>query len=565
MKGKKQESITEEEKNSLFYNQGKFPIISENLVKLNEIKKTSIKLDKLIEQNKSTIYDLFIQKFGPNFFKKYNVIDDLKYIFGQNLFDISELIPDTQDEKIIIKKKIIIPKKKKKIYNEKDLSARIDMGNMTFLNLRENTVSKKSLFNDKLFYLSKNFQFSKKNKKEVANNVISKNKNLMKFNSNINIKNIKLKTPLKTANDNNTNKNEKEKIKKIKLFRISSSQQNINNKIPNNIILKKKLMNNNNNFRPFSSNNQQHFDMEEIIKNINIINPLLIYNSNKINDENKYSNINTNFTNTQNDYYSPNITNSTNNKADKMSFEEDKKNFNPIYINDNMSEVDITNNKINNNYKCLSTYETNNDIKNQKKIFKKYNSLININSYFKSKKFKANFNKDANLLNNFMNKCNKRLVKLIDNNITKRNEINEIKKLKMKDNDNLIKSILDKKTSKKILRNFHKQKKITKSILSMSQRDENRLQQNKISEEKYFIENIKNMDNNVALFYIGQLYDTKYIKFPLKEFKEKKKEIKKQKEKEKFMKIKERLNYNNMLITKYKFKLINEFNHQINK
>ena len=233
MKGKKQESITEEEKNSLFYNQGKFPIISENLVKLNEIKKTPIKLDKLIEQNKSTIYDLFIQKFGPNFFKKYNVIDDLKYIFGQNLFDISELIPDTQDEKIIIKKKIIIPKKKKKIYNEKDLSARIDMGNMTFLNLRENTVSKKSLFNDKLFYLSKNFQFSKKNKKEVANNVISKNKNLMKFNSNINIKNIKLKTPLKTANDNNTNKTEKEKIKKIKLFRISSSQQNINNKIPN--------------------------------------------------------------------------------------------------------------------------------------------------------------------------------------------------------------------------------------------------------------------------------------------------------------------------------------------
>ena len=58
---------------------------------------------------------------------------------------------------------------------------------------------------------------------------------------------------------------------------------------------------------------------------------------------------------------------------------------------------------------------------------------------------------------------------------------------------------------------------------------------------------------------------TKYIKFPLKEFKEKRKEIKKQKEKEKFMKIKERLNYNNMLITKYKFKLINEFNHQINK
>ena len=69
MKGKKQESITEEEKNSLFYNQGKFPIISENLVKLKEIKKTSIKLDKLIEQNKSTIYDLFIQKFGPNFSK----------------------------------------------------------------------------------------------------------------------------------------------------------------------------------------------------------------------------------------------------------------------------------------------------------------------------------------------------------------------------------------------------------------------------------------------------------------------------------------------------------------
>ena len=193
--------------------------------------------------------------------------------------------------------------------------------------------------------------------------------------------------------------------------------------------------------------------------------------------------------------------------------------------------------KLNNNYKSISTYD--------------------------KKKFKEDFNKNANLLNNFINKSNKRLVKLIDHNFTKKIERNVLKQAQRKENINLIKSIMDKKITKKIIRNINKQKKIAKSVLSMSQKDENLLKNNKKSEEKYFIENVINMEDDVALFYIGKLFNTKYIKFPIKEYNKKRLEIKKKKENEKYLEIKNRLDSNNELINKYKFKLIQVYNKQI--
>ena len=57
-------------------------------------------------------------------------------------------------------------------------------------------------------------------------------------------------------------------------------------------------------------------------------------------------------------------------KEDKMSLDINRKIIKPIYIDNNMSEANITNNIINNNYKSLSTYETNKDAQRPKKIFK---------------------------------------------------------------------------------------------------------------------------------------------------------------------------------------------------
>ena len=495
------------EKNSELYKKENLPIITKNLIKIKSPKNCKIKLDLKIDQNKSIIRDLFIKNFGPHFFKKNSFIDELKYIFGENLLDISEITTDTQEEENT-KKKIIKPKKKKLKYDEKTLSTRINMGSMTYLNLMENTVTNKSLFNDKIFYLSKNFLISKKNKKDIAD-IQSPNKENSKNNfnnKNNNLKRIKIKSILNNKNKSN-NINEIEKTQKIKLFRNSMSQQNINtNKITNVLNLKKHLIYNKKekDFETISPNNQQYFDTEEKNNYINI---------NKITQENKYSNVNTNFSNSQNDFFNSEISN---------------------YIS-------------------------------PKKIFKKYNSLINLNTFYNKKKFKEDFNKNANLLNNFINKSNKRLVKLIDHNFTKNVEKNALKQVQRKENFNLIKIIMDKKITKKIIRNFNKPNKIAKSVLSMSQKDENKLKNNKKSEEKYFIENVKNMDDDVALFYIGKLFDTKYIKFSLKEYKKKRIEIKKKKENDKFLEIKHRLDSNNELINKYKYKLIQDYKQIQNK
>ena len=561
MEEKKQKLInTDNEKKSAFFHKEKFPTITENFIKLKSLKNNNIKLDAKIEQDKSIIHDLFIKNFGPNFFKRYSIIDEFKYMFGENILDISTITTVTQEDKNK-NKKIVIKKKKKRKIDEKKLSSRINMGSMTYLNLMENTVSKKSLFNDKIFLLSKNFEVSKKNKKDIDIPNKPKNENSIKNKINY-LKSIKIKSLLKNKNKSNNNNNEVEKFHRIKLIRNSMSQNDINsNNVTNVINLKKNLIYNKfkkeHDSETVSPINQQHFETEEINNNINSI-------SNKILLENKYSNLNTNFSISQNDFFSSEISNYNNPKDDKISFETERKNIKPIYIDDNMGEVDITNNIINNNYKSLSTYEANKDMQSPKKIFKKYNSIVNLNTFYNTKKFKEYFNKDVNLLNTFINKNNNRLVKLIDHNFTKNIERNKIKQNKNKDNFNLISAVMDKKKIKKIFDNYNKQKKITKAILLMSQKDENKIKDNdNKAEKKYFIENFKKMDDNLALYYIEKLYNTKYISFPLKEYKKKRIEIKKKKEKEKFLNIKNRLDNNSALITKYRYRLIREYNKHI--
>ena len=108
--------------------------------------------------------------------------------------------------------------------------------------------------------------------------------------------------------------------------------------------------------------------------------------------------------------------------------------------------------------------------------------------------------------------------------------------------------------------------KTIKPVLKMSQNDEKDLNKNKDknADKNYFLNNYKNMDDNLALFYVGELYNTKNIKLQLKEIVEKRNELKNKIEKEKLLRIKQKLNTNSFTIRRIRFRImrINEKNKE---
>ena len=562
------------ENKSFLYKREYIPIIREGVMKQSISKKNDIRLDEKIENKKSIISNLFIQKFGPNFFNKYRFIDEFKTMFGKYLLDINGLNNNGYSIK-----DIILKRKKKKI-SKKELNTKINMGNMTFLNLRANNVSNKSLFNDKLFYLSKNFSISDTEKdimtkinKRAKKNITLYNKNLSNLNKSKKYNQILTTNNKEIINKKNSSEiidNSDNKKKKKIIHGNSSSQKNIvlHKKFIN---LKKYLISNKNNkdktFGNSSSNNQQYYETEKTNNNNLFSNPLLLYNNNISNKYQKKDENNTNSLSSisQTEVYNPKISNFILSKYNNFSLESEGKIKSP-YITKNMSDSEISNNIINNYYKSLSTNETNGENKNNKKISTTINSAINLNTKINFKIFKTNIDNQTNLLNKYMNKCNKRLVKIIDGNLRKKIETNEVKIIKRKHNANLVKDLLDKKISKKILKKYNKSMKTIKPVLKMSQNDEKDLNKNKgkNADKNYFLNNYKNMDDNLALFYVGELYNTKNIKLQLKEIVEKRNELKNKIEKEKLLRIKQKLNTNSFTIRRIRFRImrINEKNKE---
>ena len=562
------------ENKSFLYKREYIPIIREGVMKQSISKKNDIRLDEKIENKKSIISNLFIQKFGPNFFNKYRFIDEFKTMFGKYLLDINGLNNNNYSIK-----DIILKRKKKKI-NKKELNTKINMGNMTFLNLRANNVSNKSLFNDKLFYLSKNFSISDTEKdimtninKRAKKNITLYNKNLSNLNKSKKYNQILTTNNKEIINKKNSSEiidNSDNKKKKKIIHGNSSSQKNIvlHKKFIN---LKKYLISNKNNkdktFGNSSSNNQQYYETEKTNNNNLFSNPLLLYNNNISNKYQKKDENNTNSLSSisQTEVYNPKVSNFILSKYNNFSLESEGKIKSP-YITKNMSDSEISNNIINNYYKSLSTNETNGENKNNKKISTTINSAINLNTKINFKIFKTNIDNQTNLLNKYMNKCNKRLVKIIDGNLRKKIETNEVKIIKRKHNANLVKDLLDKNISKKILKKYNKSMKTIKPVLKMSQNDEKDLNKNKDknADKNYFLNNYKNMDDNLALFYVGELYNTKNIKLQLKEIVEKRNELKNKIEKEKLLRIKQKLNTNSFTIRKIRFRImrINEKNKE---
>ena len=157
-----------------------------------------------------------------------------------------------------------------------------------------------------------------------------------------------------------------------------------------------------------------------------------------------------------------------------------------------------------------------------------------------------------------MGKNNNRLVKLIDRNFHITKKSNSEKEIQKEEEFKLIKIMFDNKNTYKVIRKYKKPDTKIKPILKMSQNDENKINDKKNLLKKFFFEHYKSMEDNMALSFVGELFNTKYIKFQLKEFRDKRREIKKKMDEEKLEKIKRKIVVNNIKIRKMKFSLENK-------
>ena len=543
MEGSKQIANSENEELQKLYVKEKIPFFGEEIMKNSILKNNAIFLHSKIENNKSKIYNLILDRFGHNFFKESNKLEDYKNTTGKNSMNIGR-----KSHNFIKIKKKTIKQKKNEILKEKELNTKINMGSMTYLNLKDVMVSNKYLLNDKIFQLSKNLSISN-SKKDVISEYIKNNKK-------------------KSENDkikNNQNSNEKINInnKNIKKNNFSLSQQNFS--IPKKYFnLKKYLINNNNiNSESLSKNDQINIETEKNNNNFPSTNRILSYKykANQIDEIKKNINLNSILSNSQTDFNSSKISNSLIPKYNDTFHENEESKMQSLYLPIDMNETDINNHIIYNKYKCLSTNETNETNKVNKNHILRNNSLINLSSalYIKNK-FTKNLYKKTDLLKNLMTKNNNRLVKLIDRNFQKKINSNSVKEINRKEQFKLIKAVFGDKNTNKIIKKYKKLDKKIKPILKMSQKDENQLITKKNLNKKFFLKNYKNMEDNWALTFVGKLYNTKYIKFQLKEFRDKRKEIEKKIEKENLDKIRKKIILNNIKLEKIKYILLDKKN-----
>ena len=531
-------NIENDEKEKLYIKE-KFPFFGEEIMKNAKLKKQGIFLISKIDNKKSIIHNLFIDRFGDNFFRKQNILNEYKNMAGK----IQEKKVEKDFNKI---KKKIVRNIKKENLEEKELKSKINMGNMTYLNLRNIIVSNKQLLNDKLFFLSKNLSVAN-NEKDVINEYIlkeAKKEENDEINENLNNKDIESTNYYLTHNN------------------FSLSQQSFTN--PNNYLnLKKYLIDKRRNSESLSKIAQINIETEKInINNYPSINSIYSYNykpNKKAEIKKEISNSNSLLSNSQTNFYSSKMSNFLLPKYNKTFHGGDKTNINSFYLAKNMSNTDINNNMIYNKCKSLSTSETNETKRVNKNHIKRNNSLINLSSrLYNQKKFIKNIYNKTDLLNNLMGKNNNRLVKLIDRNFHIAKKSNSVKEIQKEEEFKLIKIMFDNKNTYKVIRKYKKPDTKIKPILKMSQNDENKINDKKNLLKKFFFEHYKSMEDNMALSFVGELFNTKYIKFQLKEFRDKRREIKKKMDEEKLEKIKRKIVLNNIKIRKMKFSLENK-------
>ena len=580
-------------------------------------KKIDIILPHEITKKKKIIYDLFQKKFGPNFLEKkpesLNHFESLlgKYFFSSKSKFLKKYFPKIYD-KIFKDKKVDLER----------LKSKINIGSTMYLTLRKNLVSNKSLINDKLLQISKNY--STKVEKDLVSNLYFKFKKnaakkirKKKISKKISEKNSSSRKSLNFGNISKVNSNELESIEeqnnndkfreeiKIDLERnknhnkfIHNSYNSYNFKTHNNFycrnknivkfktsLLKDKSKNKQNlkalSFKNFDKKVSSELNTDKY-KKYYLQNPFYIYNSNIYNrNKNKYKTFNSdNTTSTNNFINPPQMTISHKNANIHLSNSSSKGNdYSLSSKNKTISsfknvQFNINKPKEINNIKTISNeFQIKNQNKNKINIIEeKEKEFLNINEYNedeikennessiniqkseaskskainykrkyynyifkeknsfdkflkkKTKKVKNRINSEAKLLNNYTNKCNKKLIKLIDKNFTlnsKQKQHNQNKNV----NFDITKLLLDDKIPKKVFINYAKNLNTIKPIVKKTVDDLTRFdKRNKILGQKYFIKHINDMPTELALHFIGELYQTNHIKFGLKEYERKREE-----------------------------------------
>ena len=577
-------------------------------------KKIDIILPHEITKKKKIIYDLFQKKFGPHFLDKkpesLNHFESLlgKYFFSSKSKFLKKYFPKIYD-KIFKDKKVDLER----------LKSKINIGSTMYLTLRKHLVSNKSLINDKLFQISKNystkvekdlvsnlyFKFKKNaskkiRKKKISEKISKKNSSSRKSLNFGNISRVNSRE-LESIEEQKTNDKNKEEIK-INLERNKSHNKYIHNsynsynfKTHNNFYYRNKniakfktslLKDKNKNKQNLKTLSFKNFDKkhsselnDDKYKKYYLLNPFYIYNSNIYNrNKNKYKTFNSdNATSTNNNIninppqmtfshknanihlsnssfkendYSLSSKNKTISSLNNVQYNINKSKEIPYFIiqNKDKNKINIIEEKekefLNyNEYNEDEIKENNEPLINNPKIDTSKSKIINYkrNNYNyvfkekeknsfdkflkkKTKKVKSRINSEAKLLNNYTNKCNKKLIKLIDKNFTlnsKQKQLNQNKNV----NFDITKLLLDDKIPKKVFINYAKNLNTIKPIVKKTVDDLTRFdKRNKILGQKYFIKHINNMPTELALHFIGELYQTNHIKFGLKEYERKREE-----------------------------------------
>ena len=591
---------------SFLYNEEEIdPIFFHNIMTQKINKKLDIILPNEINQRKKIIYDLFKSKFGPNFIeKKPESFHHFELLLGKYFF--------SSKSKFLRKN---FPKLHNQIFHEKKidfekLKSKINIGSMLYLQLRKHLVSNKSLINDKLFYISKNFTTTTKEEKDLVSNLYRKLKNnankrkdkIYKSSNNIytskkslNLSRINSNKTVSKIKDEKNNDNLEEikenkkkvlnfisKDKDLKTITVdndicSKTQKNFFRYKNKNVKFKNSLIKNNSNEKKISSKLLNKLPSSETYydkyKNFYLSNPFYMYNSNIYNrNKNKYKKSQTgnitltqdyiispqttthsgNFTISKDNFFSPQISFKSKNSNlilnQKSSFfRSSTKSISPkTKTSSSIQNHDELNTKKDNNIKIITqnisnTINLNEDLKNNNELSmnnniqenknKKYYILKEKNSFDKylkrkTKKYKKRINSEAKILNNYTNKCNKKLIKLIDKNFilnSKEKQKNKYKNV----NFDITKLLLDDKIPKKVFIKYARNLNTIKPIFKKTVDDLTRFdKRNKSLGQKYFIKNINNIPTEMQLFFIGELFQTNHIKFGLKEYSRKREEQK---------------------------------------
>ena len=470
---------------------------------------------------------------------------------------------------------------KLKIIDEKEL----DFKNSININTDEQKEGKKIVFNDARLENGKKpkiFIDNHDNFSKTQNNFYHniRNKNLIKYKT-LNKKGNKNLIKYKTLNK----KGNKNLIKYKTLNKKNKNDNSINNE--NSINTSPKFLN--------------RYDSSEIndnkYKKFYLSNPYYMYNSNifkrnknkykektpkseivKMKNDNSNSKIIFKAKNSGN-IFSPFSTLSTFKNKDSSSLFDSNSNI--IVVSPKNKTISSFNNikTINNNTtnKTINNIEekekddlskdiTNIDnaelakIKNIKKNICTLSEKNSFDKYLKkkTKNFKNRINSEVKVLNNCTNKCNKKLIKLIDKNFILNSKQKQSNKNK-NDNFDITKLLLDDKIPKKVFIKYAKNQKTIKPVFKKTVDDLTKFGKiNKELGQQSFIKNINNFNTELALYFIGKLFPTKHIKFRLKEYERKREELKTIKDMAKLKKLRAKSKNNLFKIKQLEYVLLNK-------